>query len=55
VIVKQYSISEMRSEGTLCEAFMLNVSFIGTCMKWDSNRNLQADLWDVVGFFEFFV
>ena len=41
MVVKQCSISGMRSEGTLCEAFiMFNVSFIGTCVKRDSTSKL---------------
>ena len=41
MVVKQYSISGMRLEGTLCEAFiMFNVSFIGTCVKRDAMLKL---------------
>ena len=43
MIVKQCSISGMRSEGTSCEAFiMFNVSFIGTCVKRDSTSKLTS-------------
>ena len=43
MIVKQCSISGMRSEETSCEAFiMINVSFIGTCVKRDSISKLTS-------------
>ena len=43
MIVKQCSISGMKSEGTSCEAFiMFNVSFIGTCMKRGSTSKLTS-------------
>ena len=43
MVVKQYSISGMRSEGTLCETFiMFNVSFIGTCVKRDSTSKFTS-------------
>jgi len=49
VVVKQCSISArpdsiiMRSEGTLCEVFiMFNVSFIATCVKKDSTSKLTS-------------
>ena len=41
MVVKQCSISGIRSEGTSCEVFiMFNVSFIGTCVKRDSMLKL---------------
>ena len=46
MVVKQYSISGMRLEETLCEAFiMFNVFwivFIGTCVKRDSTSKLTS-------------
>jgi len=53
-MVKQCSISEMRSEETSCEAFIIfNVSF-GTCVKRILRQNLQIGLWDIVGHVGFF-
>ena len=43
MVVKQCSISGMRSEGNSCEAFiMFNVSFIGTCVKRDSTSKFTS-------------
>ena len=43
MVVKQCSISGMRSEGTLCEAFIIfNVFFIGTCVNRDSTSKLTS-------------
>ena len=43
MIVKQCSISEMRSERTSCVIFiMFNVFFIGTCVKSDSTSKLPS-------------
>jgi len=42
VVVKQCSISGMRSEETSCEAFIIfNVSFIGTYVKRDSYKTYK--------------
>ena len=43
MVVKQCSISGMRSEGNSCEAFiMFNVSFIGIYVKRDSTSKLTS-------------
>ena len=43
MIVKQCSISGMKSEETSCEAFIIfNVSFIGICVKRDSTSKLTS-------------
>ena len=43
MVVKQCSISRMRSQGTSCEAFiMFNVSFIGTCVQRVSTLKLTS-------------
>jgi len=43
VVVKQCSISGMKSEGTSCEAFiMFNVSFIGICVKRNSTSKYTS-------------
>ena len=43
MIVKQCSISGMKSEGTSCEAFiMFNMSFIGACVKRDSTSKFTS-------------
>ena len=43
MVVRQCSISGMRSEETFCEVFiMLIVSFIGTCVNRDSTSKLTS-------------